>query len=88
MDDRLRELERRIESVEWRNARVEADKAWETSWFRVGSIAVATYVIVVAVLLSIGAANPLLSALVPAIGYLLSTQTIPVLKRWWLGKKK
>ena len=39
----LRSIEERLSSIEERNRRVEADKAWETSWTRRLLIAVLTY---------------------------------------------
>jgi len=47
---------------------------------------VATYIIASAVMYAIGIANYLLSALIPTIGYFLSTQSLPVIKRWWIKK--
>ena len=37
----------RIEQLEARNKRVEADKGWETSWIRRGAIMLLTYLVVV-----------------------------------------
>jgi hypothetical protein len=76
----------RIEAIEERNARVEADKAWETSVFRISSLAVIVYVVAVLLLLSVHDAKPILNALIPAAGFLLSVQTLPFLKKWWLGR--
>ena len=75
-----------IAAIKERNRRVETDKAWERSWFRILSITVATYIIASAVMYAIGIANYLLSALIPTIGYFLSTQSLPVIKRWWIKK--
>jgi hypothetical protein len=83
----MEELERELNAIKGRNARVEADKAWETSHFRRASIAAGTYVFSVLLLVSIGAPNPLLSALVPAAGFALSTLTLPFLKGWWLARR-
>ncbi|MEK9184357.1 MAG: hypothetical protein AAB892_01340 [Patescibacteria group bacterium] len=81
MEERIGEtVERMLE----RNARVEADKAWETSGFRIGTIAVITYVCAAIVLYVIGAEDFLLSAVVPTLGYVLSTQSLPFVKKWWL----
>lgn len=68
-----------------RNRRVEADKAWETSFVRRMIIALMTYVVVVAFLFVIHAPSPWLSALVPAIGFVLSTLTLSAFKGWWLN---
>lgn len=81
-------LEERLAKVEQRNKRVEADKAWETSWTRRISIAVLTYLVVVAYLHFVIKINPWLNALVPVTGFLLSTLTISYLKRWWIEKRE
>lgn len=80
------DVEREIEALKERNRRVEAEKAWETSNFRTSSLAAVTYVVAAVVLYSIGVANFLLAALVPAAGYLLSTLSLPALKKWWMSK--
>lgn len=42
-------IEREIELLQERNRKVEADKAWETSTFRVVTIACITYAIIASV---------------------------------------
>ncbi|MEW6748248.1 MAG: hypothetical protein AB1295_00910 [Candidatus Micrarchaeota archaeon] len=73
-----------IEAIKERNRRVEADKAWETSNARKLVIAVFTYLLAVAILISIGAPQPFLNALIPTAGFLLSTMTFGFLKKWWV----
>jgi len=80
------ELENRIKNIEQRNSRVEADKAWEVSIVRKLFIAVSTYVIAAIWLIVIKDVNPLLKALVPTAGYLLSTLSLPFIKKWWIDK--
>ncbi len=84
----LEGLEAEIAAIKQRNARVEADKAWETSLARKAIIAAGTYAVSALFLLSINADNALLAALVPAAGFLLSTLTLPVFRDWWLGGRK
>ena len=86
MDEHL--LEARLVAVEQRNARVEAEKAWEVSTFRRMMIAAVTYVIAAAFLVSINAVQPFLSAIIPTIGYMLSTLSLPAIKRWWIRQNK
>lgn len=86
MEEKIRQLEKEIEAIKQRNLRVEADKAWEMSSFRIFSITVITYIIAVLVLYFIGAKNFLLSALVPALGFFLSIQSLPAVKKWWIKK--
>jgi hypothetical protein len=77
-----------VERILERNARVEGDKAWERSLTRIASIAVITYICAVLVMLVIGVAEPFLSASIPAIGYVISTQSLPFLKEWWLKERR
>ncbi len=82
------DLEQRVGKIEERNRSVEADKAWETSWTRRVLIAALTYVVVVVFIWSIGVPNPQLSGLVPVAGFLLSTLSVPYVKRYWLKIRK
>ena len=79
-------LEKEINLIKERNKRVEADKAWETSKFRIFSIVVMTYIITSIVFYFIGVKNYLLSALIPTVGFYLSTQSLPFIKTWWIKK--
>lgn len=74
-----------IENLKERNARVEADKAWETSWTRKIVITLLTYIIIMIYLTSLGMERVYLHALVPAMGYFISTLSLPVFKRWWIN---
>lgn len=69
-----------------RNARVEADKAWETSKTRRICIAVFTYIVASVYLAFLGVPQFYLHAAVPTVGFLLSTLTLPFIKSWWLQK--
>ena len=73
-----------LETIKARNARVEADKAWETSWTRRISIALGTYAIIGAYLTYLGVEKAWLHALVPPIAYMLSTLSLPLIKQLWL----
>ena len=85
--EQLEQIQKDIDLLKERNKRVEADKAWETSVFRVISITLITYIIALFVMWGIGAENPLTGALIPTIGYFLSTQSLPIIKRWWIGRR-
>lgn len=78
------DLEKEINLIKERNARVESDKAWETSWTRTILVGAITYVSILILMLVIGTPKPFLTALVPMIGFVLSIQTIPIVKKWWL----
>lgn len=85
----MEDIESRIKKLEARNSRVEADKAWETSWARKIAIAAVTYLVVAAYLYFVVHIDPWLNALVPVVGFLLSTLTIGYLKSLWIkGYKK
>lgn len=83
-----KELEKRIKQLETRNRRVEADKAWETSWTRRLLIALFTYLALGLYLRAINIPSPWLNAIVPTVGFLLSTLTLPWFKRAWLRRRK
>lgn len=69
--------------IQERNRRVELDKAWETSWTRRGLIALVTYVVAMIFMYRIGVVDPWLNALVPTGGFILSTLSLGVIKKWW-----
>ena len=81
------ELNARIERLEARNKRVEGNKAWETSWTRRLSIMLLTYFTVVFYLHFVVHIKPWVNALVPVIGYFLSTLTISRLKSYWINRR-
>ena len=84
---RITLLERELAAIKSRNSSVEADKAWETSTVRIGAIALTTYLIVSCVFWAIGVSSPLINAIIPTLGYLLSTQSMPRLKSIWLKSR-
>jgi hypothetical protein len=83
----LQDIEQQLEIIKQRNARVEADKAWEASPMRIGSICVITYLVTSVFLYVMGAQRFWLHALVPPIGFFLSTQSLPAIKRWWIDSR-
>ncbi|TAJ12927.1 hypothetical protein EPO56_03870 [Patescibacteria group bacterium] len=88
MDERVDALEREVALLKERNSRVESEKAWETSLFRVCTIAFLTYVFASVFLAFVGVQEYLLNALVPTIGFVLSTRSIPIIKKAWLRFQK
>lgn len=77
-------LEARIKKIEERNAKKEVDKAWETSYPRRALIAIFTYLAIAFYFLAINIPNAWLNAIVPTLGFLLSTLTLPFFKRFWV----
>lgn len=78
------EIEKEIELLKQRNQRVEADKAWERSTFRTTTIAFLIYITATVVFYTINISRPFLNAVIPPIGYILSVQSLPSIKRWWI----
>ena len=84
----IKELEKRITDIENRNKRVESDKAWETSNLRKVLIIILTYIFAVLYLTIADTTNPFFGAVVPCVGFFLSTQTLNIIKKKWLNKRK
>jgi len=82
--DSLQKLEQRIEKIEERNGKVESDKAWETSFTRRGLLILFTYLSIGLYLSAIQVKDSWLNAIVPSVGFLLSTLTLPFFKKMWL----
>ncbi|VVB52351.1 Uncharacterised protein [uncultured archaeon] len=79
------DLEARVDAIEERNKKVESDKAWETSLARRTLLFVFTYLAVGIYLYEVNIPNPWLNAIVPAVGFMLSTLTLPYFKGIWLN---
>ena len=78
----------RIKKIEQRNTRVELDKAWEGSNTRKLLIFFFTYMTIGIFMWSIGIEKPHIQAIIPSLGFLLSTFTIPFAKRMWIQQKQ
>ena len=84
--EELEEIKKEISLIKERNKKVEADKAWETSTLRIVSIVIMTYIVTAIVFYFIGIKNFLLSAFIPTVGFYLSTQSLPFIKKRWVNK--
>ncbi len=82
----LAKLSSEIDRINARNRKVEADKAWETSWTKRLLLVIFTYLAVGLYLNAINLPNAWITAVVPSVGFMLSTLTLPYFKRAWLGK--
>jgi len=76
-------IEEELDRIKKRNIRVEADKAWEKSLVRIASISGITYLIATVALFAIGNDAPYRNALIPTLGYFLSTQSLPFIRTLW-----
>lgn len=83
-----KELENEILKIKERNAKVELDKAWETSITRKICICVLTYIVVVIYSHLINKiSNVWLSSIVPVIGFTLSTLSLKLVRNLWENRK-
>lgn len=82
----IQELDKRVSQIEERNRRVEMDKTWETSWVRRVILIVCTYLAIGFYLDVIRVSDPWLNAIVPTLGFFLSTLTLPIIKQYWINK--
>ena len=72
-----------IEKIKERNTRVEIDKAWEVSKTRKIIIVILTYFVIVLFFISANITNPFVNAIVPTVGFILSTLSLPYFKKIW-----
>jgi len=80
----MEQLKQEIDSIKARNESVEKDKAWETSWTRRIILAGLTYLAIGLYMQAIEIENAWLNAIVPAVGFMLSTLTLPFFKKIWM----
>lgn len=83
----MENLEQRVKNIEERNERVEADKAWETSFARRAILAVSSYLVIAIFFVAIGISNPWMNAIVPALAFMIQQLSMPLFKKWWMKKK-
>lgn len=81
-------IEQEVLKIIERNKKVELDKKWETSFTRKILIAVLTYFVIVLFFYISWLWNPFINAIVPTIGFLLSTLTMWLFKTIWLKYNK
>ncbi|PIY71494.1 hypothetical protein COY88_00010 [Candidatus Roizmanbacteria bacterium CG_4_10_14_0_8_um_filter_35_28] len=79
----INDLEKEISAIKARNKKVEIDKAWETSLTRKIILIIFTYIAIGLYLQTVQIDRPWLNAIVPTLGFFLSTLTLPYLKRVW-----
>lgn len=85
--DELAKLQKDVEAIKLRNNRVEKEKAWETSWVRRISVIVVTYLVMSLIFSVILVDRPFINAIIPTMGYFLSTFSIGLLKDWWMKRQ-
>lgn len=80
-------IEKEISQIKTRNKKVELDKEWETSLTRKIIIAILTYIVIVSFFVVADLPKPLINAIVPTIGFILSTASMPYFKKLWIKFK-
>ena len=80
----MNDIEKRINTIEQRNKRVELDKAWETSRVRRVVIAVLTYITIVLFFYVAQLPKPFINSIIPTTGFVLSTLSLPFFKKLWI----
>ncbi|MBR9698922.1 hypothetical protein GOV09_00495 [Candidatus Woesearchaeota archaeon] len=80
----IKQLEKEIQKIKERNKKVEADKAWETSWARRIILFLLTYIVIVIFFLFAELPQPFINSLVPALAFVLSTLCLPFFKGIWI----
>ncbi|MAS87514.1 MAG: hypothetical protein CMH30_06015 [Micavibrio sp.] len=78
------DFEKEIIAIKERNRKVELDKTWETSFTRKVSIIGITYIFAYLVMVTINVPQPALNALIPTLGFFLSTLSLNIIKRAWV----
>lgn len=79
----LEELSKEVDLLKQRNKAVDTNKAWETSWSRKLLIIAFTYITIGLYINMIGVENPMIHAIVPSLGFLLSTLSLSFFKKLW-----
>ncbi len=87
MDD-IEQIKKDINEIKERNVRVETEKAWETSLFRKVLIAILTYVVIVIFFIFAELPRPFIGAIVPTLGFILSTLSVSYFKNIWIKRRK
>ena len=82
----LQSLQKEIDEVKKRNRSVEINKAWEISLARRLLLILFTYLSIGFYMQAISVRDPWLNAVVPSLGFLLSTLTLPFFKSIWIKK--
>ena len=83
IEERLKILETEIARLKTRNKIVEMNKTWETSLVRTMTIFVLTYLILGSYMWVIEVSNPWQNAVVPSVGFGLSTLSLPFVRKIW-----
>jgi len=82
--EELEQIKKDIQEIKKRNAKVEKDKTWETSSIRKVLLSILTYIVVVLFFFFAELPKPFINAIVPTLGFLLSTLSFSFFKNIWI----
>lgn len=82
--DRIKKLEEEVAKIKLRNIKVEQNKAWETSIYRKLIITILTYVVMCLIMSQLDVERFYLSAIIPTLGFVLSSLSLNFFKRIWI----
>jgi len=80
----LEQIKFDMATIKERNRRVENDKAWETSLTRKILIAILTYIVIVIFFYFANLPKPFINAIVPTLGFFISTLSVSLVKNFWI----
>lgn len=85
MIERLNSLQREVNQLKQRNFEKDRGKEFESSYTRVLFLMAVTYWTLFGYMaLVIKSKNPFLDAIVPTVGFNISTWSLPYVKEWWI----
>ncbi len=82
----LKSLKKEIENLKQRNKKVELEKSWETSYFRIIGILISTFIIIYTIMYIAWFWDKIVWSLISAIWYLISTFSLWFLKKIYIKK--
>mmetsp|Transcript_18700 Transcript_18700/g.31168 ORF Transcript_18700/g.31168 Transcript_18700/m.31168 type:complete len:234 (+) Transcript_18700:83-784(+) len=85
LEDQVELLAADLRELHHRNYEKDKGKKFEGSYTRVGFIMVITYFTLCGYMIAIGVSDPFLNAIVPTVGFNLSTWSLPWVKQIWMG---
>jgi hypothetical protein len=88
IEARLLSAEAQLAIIAERNRKVELEKAWETSAARVICVGAITFALMTFIFYVIEIPHYLISGAISAVGYYLSTLTLPIFKRVWIIRQR
>lgn len=85
LEDQVELLAADLRELHHRNYEKDKGKQFEGSYTRVSFIMVITYFTLCGYMIAIGVSDPFLNAIVPTVGFNLSTWSLPWVKQIWMG---